>query len=568
MRKLNNRGFAISTLLYGLMIMSLLIVFALMGNLSTNRQNTTNFVDLVEDELNRFSVSNTEGIYNGGEVDKSGHEYIAPKAGWYKIELWGASCGSNLGSYVSAIMYMEENDHIYFYLGQQGGSSNTFNSGSSGGGASDVRLISGDWNDASSLESRLMVAAGGSGSYSAGSLLGYGSSLYTGTQSSGAGFGVASGNGSGGYWGGKENATGSSFILGYGGVRTYENGTVTTKTFRTYQVHRGEYDSSGNAIMETYTPHIYNGFIVEGVNSGAGRFAISLVSSNDVNNPPRRGSNAKLNNVLYIRDCAQSAEVYWTEIQVIKDGSRVGTTFQSASGGTSQGNSASVTDGSINTSDTNYKITGTAGTDKCVTIKLPGSTPYNLDEIAVWHKINVAVQGHYLAVSSNGTTWTPLRDTNSGKTNEKETSDGIRYNTFQYDSLGELPDGNYYIFAGNSNKQVLTLKDEGSSILSFMDTFSPNDKQVWYVHKSGSGYIIENTNNQKVMDLSVNFGRVYLTDNTSSASQIFSINSVGDGYYTITANNGNRLDVSSTVLQGLAVNNSSTQEFKFVVADY
>ena len=91
MRKLNNRGFAISTLLYGLMIMSLLVVLALFGNLSTNRHNTVTFVDKVEDELNRLSVTNTEGGHTGGEVDAQGREYIAPESGWYKIELWGAS---------------------------------------------------------------------------------------------------------------------------------------------------------------------------------------------------------------------------------------------------------------------------------------------------------------------------------------------------------------------------------------------------------------------------------------------------------------------------------------------
>ena len=79
--KLNNRGFAISTLLYGLMIMSLLIVIALISNLSTNRINTTNFVDKVEDELNRLSLSDTEGDYTGGEVDNNGREYIAPTSG-------------------------------------------------------------------------------------------------------------------------------------------------------------------------------------------------------------------------------------------------------------------------------------------------------------------------------------------------------------------------------------------------------------------------------------------------------------------------------------------------------
>ena len=90
MKKLNNQGFAISTLLYGLMIMSLLIVLALLGNLSTSRQNTVNYVDLIEDELNRLSVADSSGYYQGGAVDSNGREYIAPDGAWYKVEIWGA----------------------------------------------------------------------------------------------------------------------------------------------------------------------------------------------------------------------------------------------------------------------------------------------------------------------------------------------------------------------------------------------------------------------------------------------------------------------------------------------
>ena len=97
MKKLDNRGFAISTLLYGLMIMSLLIVLALISNLGTNRKSTSTFVDKIEDELNRLNLTNTGGEYGGGEADENGHEFIATSAGWYKIELWGAGGGGNKG---------------------------------------------------------------------------------------------------------------------------------------------------------------------------------------------------------------------------------------------------------------------------------------------------------------------------------------------------------------------------------------------------------------------------------------------------------------------------------------
>ena len=40
MKKLSNKGFAISTVIYGLSIMGVLIISILMGILSTTRKNT------------------------------------------------------------------------------------------------------------------------------------------------------------------------------------------------------------------------------------------------------------------------------------------------------------------------------------------------------------------------------------------------------------------------------------------------------------------------------------------------------------------------------------------------
>ena len=62
---------------------------------------------------------------------------------------------------------MSFREEIYFYVGGKG---NTFNGGGAGangatskngGGATDVRLVSGAWNNSASLNSRIMVAGGG-----------------------------------------------------------------------------------------------------------------------------------------------------------------------------------------------------------------------------------------------------------------------------------------------------------------------------------------------------------------------------------------------------------------------
>ena len=55
--RLNNKGFAISTVLYSLLIMATLILFLLLGNLSFERRTTSDFVDNVKTELNAFADS-------------------------------------------------------------------------------------------------------------------------------------------------------------------------------------------------------------------------------------------------------------------------------------------------------------------------------------------------------------------------------------------------------------------------------------------------------------------------------------------------------------------------------
>ena len=112
--------------------------------------------------------------------------FTVPTKGYYKIELWGASGASetgitgNGGAYTNGTVYLNEGEKIYVYVGEAGNnqgdptfngggaggftnSSDTANRGNSGGGATDVRLVPGDWDDLTSLTSRIMVAAGSGG---------------------------------------------------------------------------------------------------------------------------------------------------------------------------------------------------------------------------------------------------------------------------------------------------------------------------------------------------------------------------------------------------------------------
>lgn len=509
MKKLNNQGFAISTLLYGLMIMSLLIVLALLGNLSTSRQNTVNYVDLIEDELNRLSVSDSSGYYQGGAVDSNGREYIAPDGAWYKIEIWGAGTNTQRGDYASAIMYLQANDFIYFYLGSQDGSFN--------GGATDVRLYSSDVNDSDSLASRFMVALGGKGS-------------------------------------GKYYGMTTSFIYGNAGSRfANKSGTLTNQPSGTYEdLFRGDYDSSGNPRIEDYTPKIYNGMIIEDVHSGNGQFKVTKVSSNDENNPPRKGSNASLNQVQYIRDCV-SGSATWSEIQAIDEGRNVALNRSVSGSGIS--NSSKMVDG-----DTTTKATASGSGSHCVTINLGGR--YDLEEVAVWHSANATLTGHNISVSSDNSNWRKLGSI-SGKF--KDPASGLHFSSFQYDTTQNLPDGNYYIFVDSNH--VLGLKNESNQFM-VGELFDGSDEQLWHVYQSSGKYYIESVVNQRV--LQAEGSNLYFRDKSSSGTQLFTIASLGNGYYRMNNSSNTRIALQNNSVNGMLVSNNATgyNQFRFVLASY
>lgn len=225
--------------------------------------------------------------------------------GLYEIELWGAAGGRNedapygYGAYTKGTIHLKKGDTFYIYVGEKGKNKRevSFNGGGyggygspygySGGGASDIRLIDGEWDNLESLKSRVMVAGGGGGvanvtyntaggqSY-AGALTGYSGGYYQGhpynnqdgkggTQTSGGAkgnnvhngtgiaysgsfgiggnndsvsYGLGAGGGGGGYYGGGAGGAtqnggagqggggGSSFISGYQGVNAiYKDGS-------------------------------------------------------------------------------------------------------------------------------------------------------------------------------------------------------------------------------------------------------------------------------------------------------------------------------------------------------
>ncbi len=127
-----------------------------------------------ETELKEAEISlNKEIIQKYYVYDFTGNyqTFIAPVTGYYKIELWGASGGgtsSGKGAYTKGEIILNQGTTLYLYVGESGETTQhvVFNNGYksklasyngivgymySGGGATDVRTTSGEWNDFNSL---------------------------------------------------------------------------------------------------------------------------------------------------------------------------------------------------------------------------------------------------------------------------------------------------------------------------------------------------------------------------------------------------------------------------------
>ena len=453
------------------------------------------FSDTVEGvKTIELAVSNDKIFNYTGDVQ----EYTVPRDGYYYIELGGAAGGNGkyenatskdeiFGAKTSGYIELNAGEKLYIYVGKRGEDINTncrtsgyeFNGGgiakpakdgicgATGGGATDVRLTSGSWDDTKSLISRIMVAGAGAGGpivparvYSSpygGTLYGVKSlndnyqdnlgnpgtqinggsapNKYSDAQSNGTagsfgkgGYGGANsstaytgggGGGGSGYYGGSGSSGitsgaiggggGSSYISGYAGVNSVENNTKITHTNQTIH-YSGKYFIGAD--------------MIEGQNSGDGYAKISFIGTK-----PKR-KNTKLNNIRYIKDCisynTNTNGNHWGEIQAIKDGVNVAK-GKTVTGTASQNSSypySRITDGDITYS--NYAQPLSAVSNQCVTVDLEQT--YDLDEIALWNYFGDQRKYYYnnFQVSSDNSTWINLSEDEIWY----ETSNGVRYNAY------------------------------------------------------------------------------------------------------------------------------------------
>lgn len=181
--------------------------------------------------------------------------FTVPETATYRIELWGAqgadfqSIEGGHGGYTKGDIRLTKNTNLYIYIGGKPSSGETggYNGGGSittgqsnwggrpGGGATDVRLTSGTWNDFNSLKSRIMVAGGGGGA----------------NNRNYADQGCGYGQGEGGVGGGLTGGTGITTGHTYNGC-TYGWGVGTGGT-QTSGGHYIEYNSSGVVTKDILT---------------------------------------------------------------------------------------------------------------------------------------------------------------------------------------------------------------------------------------------------------------------------------------------------------------------------
>lgn len=290
---------------------------------------------------------------------------VTLSSGTYKFEAWGSS-GSGVnpgkGAFVEGKLVLFEHKTLYFYIGTRSGFNSAAIKGNQqvflkAGGATDVRIDAGEWNDFESLKSRILVAGGGGsaewgrckgGDAGLNGTTGYGCPHSTstefsteifcngGTQISGglgaenaiidngrkssvkgtfgsSGDDIISGDfggvGGGGYYGGASlfysgaGGGGSSFLSGhYGCDAIHERSTSKENIIHTHQsVHYSRLMFYNTKISDgtEIIPHYKQGFSEKG-NTDIGAIRLTIIKKICTNKSPKYGNHFLFTMILII----------------------------------------------------------------------------------------------------------------------------------------------------------------------------------------------------------------------------------------------------------------------------
>ena len=606
---MNNKGFAISTLVYGLSIMGIMLIAILMGIMAVNRSNNRVLSSEIEKELNKFS--NTEVVFTASNSIQT-YEVPSGEDGWYRIELWGAAGGTNggKGAYTTGVIELSAEDQLYFYVGKMGSGNNN--------NSTDVRLINDSTTDG--IKSRIMVAAGGgrNAGSSGGTLNGYNSSMvaqggklktdsgqdYSLKYNTSTDAGTLMGNlksysppgtasfissptpfaqsngGSGFYSSTSPSVGGISYIAGYAGCKGYNvSGVLTNNPGLEKSVISG-YTNEGNEIWKPKMYYFVDGMMFPGVNSGDGKAKIERVVKKVKKDQVLIRKNTKLNGVSTITDTVQSP--------AISASANISAVYQGRECVTSVSKSGNQMTASINTS-------------LCP----------NLDEIAVWHGPGKDYVKHTIKVNST------LVKGDGGSTSslsETETPTGYRISAYQPDSFNYIKSGNYYILPVLNENEVFTAQSSSDNEHNAIkiDYIGGYKRQKWQIqlntnpklYGTGSGaYVASNpaTYEYRILELgrframdilkdeNIEKNEIGATNpfniNRRNVTQIWKVIPVGNGTFIIKTarpkdrkdyntgyiyaeNNINLSDPKAEKVIRIAKNNNVTERFRLISVDY
>ena len=194
---------------------------------------------------------NKLGVVGDYSYTGSYQTFQTPIKGKYSFECWGAAGGPDWqtiggkGGYTYGELELNAAQAFYVYCGQKGqrledadehayldhyfnggGGPSHYGCNGTGGGATDIRTTNGNWDNATGLKNRIMVAGGGGGGgkwpTSSSDFGGHGGGLNGISAISGTN-GVNNG-GSGGGQGGTQTSAGLNGGFGYGGMGNWEGG--------------------------------------------------------------------------------------------------------------------------------------------------------------------------------------------------------------------------------------------------------------------------------------------------------------------------------------------------------
>ena len=457
---MNKNGFAISTLLYGISLMGVMIVILMMSIMSTNRKNTSTMVRDIEEELNRMSLTNTA-------IDTPGANkpYVVPEeeSGWYKIQLWGAE-KSKKGAYTSGIIYLDAGQKLYFTIGEK----DAANPNSYVYVTNDTNT---DMNNKSILSYSYIMRAGG------------GNAQVPAHES-------------------PAEATTGSFIAGYPGVISYKP-SITTHTTHPYM--DGYAPGDMNFIYQDFLvnddDHIFgpnntkknfaflDTYMVPEVKEGNGLMKIEKISSNARNNPPIALTTKP--RIQYLQDVmtVSTGTATWRDISVMGYYTADDTLINSR--GTVKNLLAATTDP---IRDNKLASTTTAFGNKRNVNATAGFTQYS---VGIYHAASQKISSETLKLYYGATeseSW-PI-----SMKNFTETGVGINYSLARASAfgfkVGEFPDSaDFWISRDTTPDLLVTSSLTGNTFLS---SITDSQAQKWHIEKvAGKNYykIVETSKN-------------------------------------------------------------------------